>query len=170
MSEKIIIWLLRIITIIAIVLPLTFYYFTSGSLTNFVMPDLISTQEFPSFDPSSIHIISIEHLAVDGKYLLNVKLFNSGNIRVGLNKLYVRIIVPSSNIDGKVILQAPFILEPNEEESVQFLFSLEKGSVEDFIMIFTQGSPVNLSGSATLVLNLIEIPLDFSLNNFSFSR
>jgi len=170
MNEKLIVWVLRLITIIAIVAPLTFYYFTSGSLSNFIMPVLKPPQEFISFDPSSIHIISIDHITTNGEYLLNVKLFNSGNNKVGLNKLYARITVPSSNIDGKIILQAPFILESGEEESVHILFSLDKGSIEDLMIILEKGSPVNLSGNVTLILNSIEIPFEFSINNFRFPK
>ncbi|MEM2632649.1 MAG: hypothetical protein QXO29_01955, partial [Nitrososphaerota archaeon] len=168
MNEKIVIWLLRTITIIVIITPFTFYYFTSGSLLNFIMPNLNLPHGLPSFDFSSIRIVSIDYLSTNGEYILNIKLLNNGNTRIGLNKLNVKIINPSSNINGEIILQTPFILEPGKEENVQFLFSLEKGSIEDFIMLLTQGYPINLSGNVTLVLNLIEIPLDFSINNFSF--
>jgi hypothetical protein len=170
MSENFIVWILRLITIIAIVAPLTFYYFTSGSLSNFIMPVLNPPQEFISFDPNSIHIISINYTATDGKYLLNVKLYNSGNTKVGLNKLNARITVPSSNIDGKIILQAPFILESNEEESVHILFLLEKGSIEELMIILEKGSPVNLSGNITFILNSIEVPFEFLINNFRFPK
>ncbi len=166
MNEKIIVWSIRFITILAVIMPLAFYYFTSGSLSNFIMPVLVPPQEFMSFDPSSIRVISHDYTSLNGKFLINIELFNSGNVRIGLNELYARVTIPSSNIDGKAILQAPFILEPNEKEIIHISFSLEKGSLEDIVKAFSQQSPIDLSGNATIVLDSIEIPFDFSISNF----
>lgn len=168
MNEKLIVWSIRFITILAVIMPLAFYYFTSGSLLNFIMPVLVPPQEVMSFDPSSIRVISHDYTSLNGKFLINIELFNSGNVRIGLNELYVRVTIPSLNIDGKATLQAPFILEPSEKETIHISFSLEKGSLEDFAKALSQQSPIDLSGNAILVLNSIEIPFDFSISNFRF--
>ncbi|MBO3800010.1 MAG: hypothetical protein FGF52_03000 [Candidatus Brockarchaeota archaeon] len=164
-SEKIIVWSLRLITIAIVLVPLAFYYFNSGSLRNFIMPSLTPPSNLMSFNPNSLRVTSLDYHITGNRYLLRIGLFNAGNMGIGLKEVDGRIFVPSLNIIGRLVLQSPFVLEPGEEEKVDFIFFLESGAYEDLLTFFLQKPPVNLSGKATLVLNSAELTLNLSIVN-----
>lgn len=168
-SEKIIVWSLRLITIVVFLVPFAFYYLISGSISDFLVPSLTPPSNLLFFNPNSLRVTSVDYHIRDSTYLLSIGLSNAGNMGIGLKEVDVRISVPSLNMIGRLVLQSPFTLEPGEEETVNVIFLLENGTHEDFLMFLSQKPPVNLSGKATLVLNSAELPLNLSIVNLPIS-
>jgi hypothetical protein len=159
-DEKKLVWVLRLFSASAIMVPLVFYYFSSESLSGFFMP------VFSSFNPNlHFQITSMELNDVGGNMcVLRIGLFNTGNMELGLKKLDGRIDVPSLNFGGRLLLQAPLALPPAGGDELRVLFTLEKGDPSDFQRILVERPMMSLSGNATVVLNSAEIPIVFSIN------
>ncbi|MEM2088203.1 MAG: hypothetical protein QXF52_05940 [Thermoproteota archaeon] len=159
-DEKKLVWVLRLFSVSAIMIPLVFYYLSSESLSTFFTP------VFTAFDPNlHFQITSMEVDDVGGNvYLLRIGLLNAGNMGLGLKEMGGRIDVPSFNFGGRLLLQAPLTLPPAEVDELRILFTLEKGDPSDFQRIFTERPVASLSGNATVVLNSAEIPMVFSIN------
>lgn len=166
-SESILVWLLRSITAIAVLVPLAFYYFTSGSAWNFIMPSLDIPSNLMYFNPNSLRITSVDYSAIGNTYILSLRAYNTGSMSIGLKEFDGIISVSSLNMRIRFVIQSSFILEPGEEERVSVL--LENGSLEDFLVLYSQKPPVDISGKATLILHSAELPLNFSITNLPIS-
>jgi hypothetical protein len=159
-DEKKLVWMLRLVSVSAIMVPLVFHYLSSESVSVFLMP--VSTP----FNPNvSFQITSMDVDDVNGNtYVLRIGLLNTGSMEVGLRKLEGRIEIYSFNLSGRLVLQSPFTLIPEEGDELRVLFTLEKGDPKVFQRIFAERPMIVLSGNATLVFNSAEIPVVFSIS------
>ncbi|MGQ9597191.1 MAG: hypothetical protein ACUVQY_04415 [Thermoproteota archaeon] len=159
-DEKKLVWVLRLFSVSAIMVPLVFYYLSSESLSTFFTP------VFTPFNPNlHFQITSMEFDDVGGNmYVLRIGLVNTGNMEIGLKKMDGRIDVPSFNFGGRLLLQSPLTLPPAGGDELRILFTLGKGDPSDFQRIFTERPMMSLSGNATVILNSAEIPMAFSIS------
>lgn len=166
-SERIWVWLLRIVTTIIILAPLAYYYLASGSLLNFITPSLTIPHSLMSFNPGSLRITSVDFNIAGNTYLLSIGVHNAGIMRIGLKEASGIISAPSLNVRGRFFLQSPFLLEPNEEERVSIKFLLESGTERELATLFSQKLPLEISGGAVLVLDSAELPLNVSISSWA---
>ncbi|MCX8183104.1 MAG: hypothetical protein N3F08_01600 [Crenarchaeota archaeon] len=168
-SEAKIVWSLRLITIAMVLVPLVFNYFASGSLQGFIMPGLTIPLGSTINIQHSLRVTSIDYSIMGDTCLLSLGLSNTGSIGIGLKELDCKITVVSLNTSGRLVLQSPFILKPAGGEKVGFSLTVENGSLEDFIRALLQGSQVNLSGKATVLLDSAELPLSMEITSLPTS-
>lgn len=166
-NERISIWLLRLITAVVILVPLAFYYFTSKSIWNFLIPSLNIPSNLISFNLNSLRITSIDYNVTGDIYSLRIGIYNAGSIGIGLKKADGIISAPSLKIKGRLILQSPFFLEPGEEEKVNIKFLLESGTRRDLKTLVSQKLPIEISGEAILILDSAELPLNVSIKSWT---
>jgi hypothetical protein len=166
-SERVLAWLLRIVTTIIILVPLAYYYLASGSLLNFIMPSLTIPHSIMSFNPGSLRITSVNYSIAGNTYLLSIGVYNAGSMGIGLKEAGGIISAPSLNLRVRFSFQSPFFLKPNEEERVSIAFLLESGTEKDLITLVSHRLPVEISGEAILVIDSAELPLNVSISSWS---
>jgi hypothetical protein len=158
-SDKAVTWVLRIVSIVILLSPIVYYYSASASLKDFLIPKLSLPLSDLRFQITSMEIGGFE----GNTFTLRTGLLNHGEVGVGLKKLEGEFSIPEFNLDGKIVLQSSLIVPSREMRELVFLVTLENGNSEDLHQIIINRLPIDLSGSATLVLGSAEIPLIFSI-------
>ncbi|MEM1557450.1 MAG: hypothetical protein QXT26_00895 [Thermoproteota archaeon] len=156
-SDKVVLWMLRLSWILILLVPLIFYSISSKSLYD-LMPKFLSPSLNPKFQITSIKLKNIS----DKTYFLEIGLFNSGNMVLGLESLEGEIDIPRFNFAGRLSLESLYILPPGEEREMCLLLIVKKGCPEDFQRLITERPVINFSGNTTLILDSIKLPVVFS--------